>query len=129
LKLHRFGVIDGLSTIKRWGETFGITLEEFHIGHIVTYENDRLREVNYATMWTEVSALRALLKHVGAGEEIEAYYLSPAGKMKLGADELGALASRPRAYIEYLEREVSSLKDSNDRMKGVIRRINRGRSS
>jgi hypothetical protein len=110
--------------LKRWGETFGITLEEFHIGHIVTYESDRLREVNYATMWTEVIALRALLKNVGVGEEIEAYYLSPVGKMKPGADELSALAPRARAYIEYLEREVSGLKASNNRMKGIIRKIN-----
>jgi hypothetical protein len=64
------------------------------------------------------------LKHVGAGEEIEAYYLSPVRKMKLTADELGALSARARAYVEYLERKVSGLITSNNRMKGIIRKIN-----
>jgi hypothetical protein len=41
-------------------------LDEFHHGHIVTYEHERLAEkVTYAVVWTEVCALGALLKHVG----------------------------------------------------------------
>ena len=61
--------------LKRWGETFGISLDEFHYGHIVTYERERLAEkVTFAVVWTEVKALRALLQHVGLGEEIESHY-------------------------------------------------------
>ena len=60
--------------LKRWGETFEVPLDEFHHGHIVMYEQDRLREkVSYPVVWTEVCAFRALLKHVGLGEEIESH--------------------------------------------------------
>ena len=56
--------------LKRWGETFKVLLGEFHYGHIVTYEQERLAEkVTYAVVWSEVCALRALLKHAGLGEE------------------------------------------------------------
>jgi hypothetical protein len=55
--------------LKRWGETFGIRLDEFHYGHIVTYEQERLGEkVSYPVVWTEVCALRALLMNVGLGQ-------------------------------------------------------------
>jgi hypothetical protein len=113
--------------LRRWGETFGITLEEFHIGHVLTYEKDRLGEVNYAVMWNEVIALRGLLKHAGVGEDIESHYMTPLDKMKLTAEEMTALPPRARAYIEYLEREVSILNASREKMKGTLRKINWGR--
>jgi len=31
--------------LRRWGETFGIPLKEFHTGHIRTYQIDRAQEV------------------------------------------------------------------------------------
>jgi hypothetical protein len=59
-------------------------LDEFHHGHIVMYEQDRLREkVSYPVVWTEVCAFRALLKHVGLGEEIESHYMTPLDRVKL----------------------------------------------
>lgn len=114
--------------LQRWAETFGIRLEEFHIGHIVTYEKDRLGEVNYAVMWTEVLALRALLKDVGLGEEIESYYVTPLDKVRLTEEERVALPPRARAYIKHLEQEISGLNAENDKMKSTIRKTNWGRT-
>jgi hypothetical protein len=114
--------------LKRWGETFCTRLDEFQYGHIATYEKERLAEkVSYPMVWTEVKALRALLQHVGLGEEIESHYTTPLEKVKLTADEIQGLPPRARAYIEYLEQEVSGLSASEEKMKGTLRKINWGR--
>jgi hypothetical protein len=114
--------------LKRWGETFAIRLDEFHSGHVAAYEQERLADkVSYPTVWTEVKALRALLQHVGLGEEIESHYRTPLEKVKLTPEELEGLTSRARAYIEYLEREISMLGAEGDKMKGTLRKINWGR--
>lgn len=78
-------------------------------------------------VWAEVCALRALLKHVGLGEEIESHYMTPLDRVKLAAEELEALTPRVRAYIEYLEGEISQLSNESDKMKGTLRKINWGR--
>jgi hypothetical protein len=114
--------------LKRWGETFTIRLDEFHYGHIATYEQDRLAEkVSYSVVWTEVKALRALLQHVGLGEEIESHYTTPFERVKLTAEERAGLTPRVRAYIEYLEGEISQLSHESDKIKGTLRKINWGR--
>lgn len=114
--------------LKRWGETFAVPLDEFHYGHIVTYEQERLAEkVNYRVVWTEVCALRALLKHIGLGDEIERHYMTPLDRVKLTAKELEDVTPRVRTYIEYLEREISTLSRESEKMKGTIRKINWGR--
>jgi hypothetical protein len=114
--------------LKRWGETFTIRLDEFHYGHIATYEQERLAEnVSYPNVWTEVKALRALLQHVGLGEEIESHYMTPFDWVKLTAEEREGLTPRIRAYIEYLEGEISGLSHQSDKMKGTLRKINWGR--
>jgi hypothetical protein len=114
--------------LKSWAEKFEVPLDEFHYGHIVTYEQERLAEkVSYPMVSTEVSALRALLKHVGLGAEIESHYLTPLSKVKLTEEEVRGLSLRARAYIEYLEREVSGLSASEAKMKGTLRKINWGR--
>jgi hypothetical protein len=114
--------------LKRWGETFEVPLDEFHYGHIVTYEQERLGEkVSYRVVWTEVCALRALLKHVGLGEEIERHYMTPLDRVKLTAKELEDVTPRVRAYIEYLEGEISKLSHESEKMKGTLRKINWGR--
>jgi hypothetical protein len=114
--------------LKRWGETFTIRLDEFHYGHIATYEQERLAEnVSYPTVWTEVKALRALFQHVGLGEEIESYYMTPLDRVVLTAEELEGLTPRARAYIEYLEGEISQLSHKSGKMKGTLRKINWGR--
>ena len=51
--------------LKRWGETFGVPLQELHPGHVVTYQNDRGDETTAAQVDAEVSALLALLKQIG----------------------------------------------------------------
>ena len=114
--------------LKRWGETFGIRLDEFHYGHIATYEQERRAEkVTYSVVWTEVCALRALLKDVGLGEEIESHYMTPLDRVRLTAEELKDLTPRARAYIEYLEGEISKLSHESDKMKGTLLKINWGR--
>jgi Trp operon repressor len=64
-------------------------------------------------VWTEVCALRALLKHVGLGAEIETDYMTPLDRVKLTEEERSDLPARARAYIEYLEQEVYSLNTAN----------------
>jgi Trp operon repressor len=114
--------------LKRWGETFGIRLDQFHYGHIATYEQERLAEnVSYPMVWTEVKALRALLQHVALGEEIESHYMTPLDRVRLTAEERAGLAPRVRAYLEYLEGEISQLSHESDKMKGTLRKINSGR--
>lgn len=114
--------------LKRWGETFGIRLDEFHYGHISTYEQERLAEkISYRVVWTEVCALRALLQHAGLGEEIESHYTTPLQRAKLPEEEMNGLPPRARAYIEYLEQEVYSLNSANERTKSTLRKINWGR--
>jgi hypothetical protein len=109
-------------------ETFAVRLDEFHYGHIVTYEQERLAEkVGYPVVWAEVCALRALLKHSCLGEEIESHYTTPLEKVKLTAEEIKGLSPRAQAYIEYLEREISLMNVENDKMKGTLRKINWGR--
>lgn len=115
--------------LKRWGETFNVPLDEFHYGHIVTYEKERLTEqVSYQVVWTEVKALRALLQHLGLGQQIESQYTTPLERVKLTEEEMNGLSPRARAYIEYLEQEVHSLNAANERAKRTLRKINWGRS-
>jgi hypothetical protein len=60
--------------LKRWGETFGIPLHEFHIGHIRTYQIDRAREVETTIVDREVAALLVLLRELNLSAEIERFY-------------------------------------------------------
>jgi hypothetical protein len=114
--------------LKRWGETFGVPLNEFHIGHILTYEEERLADgTTYKEMRSEVLALRALLQHVGLGQQIEAHYTSPHDAVRLTDEERSNLSSRVLAYIEYLERSLSSAESERDRAKTTLRKINWGR--
>jgi hypothetical protein len=114
--------------LKQWGKMFEVPLDEFRYDHIVTYEQERLGEkIGYPVVWAEVKALRALLKHAGLGEEIESHYTTPLEKVKLTTDEIQGLPPRARAYIEYLEQEVSGLSASEEKMKGTLRKINWGR--
>jgi Trp operon repressor len=114
--------------LTRWGETFTIRLDEFHYGHIATYEQERLAEnVSYPTVWAEVKALRALLQNVGLGEEIESHYTTSLDRVKLTAEERDGLTPRARAYVEYLEGEISQLRHESDKTKATLRKINWGR--
>jgi hypothetical protein len=114
--------------LQRWAETFNVPLDEFCSGHIATYEKERLAEVGYPIVWTEVKALRTLLKHAGVGQEIESHYRSPLEKVKLTPEEMQELPARARAYIEYLEKEISGLESEKHVMQNKIRKHNWGRS-
>ncbi len=61
------------------------------------------------------------------GEEIDSHFMTPLEKVKLSAEELTGLSPAAREYIEYLEQEVSGLSASMDKLKGTLRKINRGR--
>jgi hypothetical protein len=114
--------------LQRWAESFEVPLHEFHYGHIATYEEERLGEkVSYPVVWAEIGALRALLRHVGLGEEIESHYTTPLERVKLTEEELSGLSPRARAYIEYLEGKISNLSRESDKMKGTLQKINWGR--
>jgi hypothetical protein len=114
--------------LKRWAETFGVPLEEFHPGHVATYQKDRGEEVSAAQVDAEVEALLALLKYLGLGSEIERYNrtLSEAGE--LTPAEFRALPESAQKYIAKLKEEISDLEAANDRMESRIRRTNWGRS-
>jgi len=114
--------------LKRWGETFGVPLQELHPGHVVTYQNDRGDETTAAQVDAEVSALLALLKQIGLGGEIERRnrLLGDAGEIT--AAEFKALPETTRKYIEKLRQEIYNLQAGNDRMANRIRRTNWGRS-
>ena len=114
--------------LKWWAESFDLELHEFRYGHIVTYEQERLRgNVGYPVVWAEVCALRALLKHIGLGPEIESHHMTPLERVKLTEEERNRLSPRVRAYIECLEQEVHSLNAANERTKSTLRKINWGR--
>jgi hypothetical protein len=112
----------------KWERDFNQPLENLHSGHIATYEKERLAEVGYPIVWTEVKALRTLLKHAGVGQEIESHYRSPLEKVKLTPEEMQELPARARAYIEYLEKEISGLESEKHVMQNKIRKHNWGRS-
>jgi hypothetical protein len=44
--------------LKRWSEMFGVPLNEFQVGHIRTYEQERVAEkVSYAQIQNEILGL------------------------------------------------------------------------
>jgi hypothetical protein len=74
----------------RWGETFGIPLSEFHIGHIRTYQIDRAREVAASIVDRGVETLIALLRELHLAGEIGQYYKGLVGPNELTAEEIEA---------------------------------------
>ena len=113
--------------LNRWGETFGVPLQELHPGHVVTYQNDRGDETTAAQVDTEVSALLSLLKQIGLGGEIECRNRLLVDAGEITAAEFKALPETTRKYIEKLRQEIDNLKAENDRMANRIRRTNWGR--
>ena len=60
--------------LQLWAKEFGIPLREFHLGHIRTYESQRLREQSLHVVNAEVSTLLDLLDSAGLGGEIRSRY-------------------------------------------------------
>jgi hypothetical protein len=69
--------------LQRWGETFGIPLNEFHTGHIRTYQIDRVQEVEARIVDREVAVLLKLLRGLNLSAEIERFYRPLVGTTKL----------------------------------------------
>jgi hypothetical protein len=73
--------------LRRWGETFGIPLKEFHTGHIRTYQIDRAQEVDVTVVNREVAALLKLLRVLNLSAEIERFYRPLVEATKLEPDD------------------------------------------
>jgi hypothetical protein len=114
--------------LKRWGETFGVPLQELHPGHVVTYQNDRGDETTAAQVDAEVSALLALLKQIGLGGEIERRNRSLSESGELTPAEIRALPEPVRKYIDKLKQGILELDAEMERMSNRIQRTNWGRS-
>jgi hypothetical protein len=114
--------------LKRWGETFGVQLQELHPGHVETYQKDRGEDVGSSQVDAEVGALLVLLKELGLGADIERYNHSLSESGELTTAEFRTLPEAVQKYIQRLKREVAELSASNERMKNRIRRTNWGRS-
>lgn len=114
--------------LKRWAETFGVLLQDLHLGHVRTYQKDRGEEAPASQVDAEIDALLALLKQIGLGDEIERYY-QPLGEAgELTPAEINALPEPARKYIDKLKQELSNLRAESARMKNQIRKTNWGRS-
>lgn len=113
--------------LKKWEAEFNQPLEGLHAGHVITYQTERIREVDASVVITEVDALCALLKQAGTGEEIKKYYNPLEEGVKLAPEELDALPRRARMYIYELEQRLKSMSSENALMENKIRTHNWGR--
>ena len=114
--------------LKRWGEIFGIRLIDFHVGHVITYQTERGKEVVAATIHLEVDALLTLLRELHLGTDIERYLEQVRPTSELTTDEVESLPERVRTYIAEAKRELASLRSENHRLKDQIRKANWGRT-
>jgi hypothetical protein len=107
-----------------WAEEFAIPLREFHLGHIRTYESQRIREESLQVVNTEVSTLLDLLDSAGVGDEIRRHYQPLREPDELSPEERASLPERARKYIEKLEGEVRELESTNDQTENRLRKAN-----
>jgi len=107
-----------------WAKEFGIPLREFHLGHIRTYESERLRDQSLHVVNAEVSSLLDLLESVGLGEEIRSHYQPLRAPDELSPEERASLPERALKYIEKLEGELRELEAQSDRTEDRLRRAN-----
>jgi len=111
--------------LRPWAEEFGIQLLEFHMGHIRTYEDLRLRVASREVVNAEVSTLLLdLLELVGAGEEIRMCYQPLQEPEELSPEERVSLPERVLKYIEKLEGELQELEARNYRTENRLRKAN-----
>ena len=99
--------------LNRWGETFGVPLQELHPGHVVTYKKDRGEETTTSQVDAEVGALVALLKGIGLGGEIERRNRPLSESGELTPAEFNSLPEAARNYIDKLRREINELEAGN----------------
>ncbi len=112
--------------LEKWGERFAVRLKDFHIGHIRTYQEERVREVTAFVVNLEVAALLALLREVNAGADIAGCY-RPLKDSDLTPDEMNCLPPRVQAYIHSLKRDISGLQMENDHLARQFKRTTWGR--
>ena len=110
--------------LQHWAAEFGIPLREFHLGHIKTYENQRLSAVSREQVNAEVSTLLGLIESVGVGEEIGARYQPLREPDDLTPEERAALPERALRYVEKLEGEVRDLVAGKLRVEDRLRKAN-----
>jgi hypothetical protein len=111
-------------TLQLWAKEFGIPLREFHLGHILTYKSQRLREESLHVVNAEVSTLLDLLESVGLGEEIRIRYQPLRESDELSQEERASLPERALKYIEKLEGELRELEAANDQTENRLRKAN-----
>ena len=107
-----------------WAEEFGIKLREFHLGHIKTYEEQRLQVASREVVNAEVSVLLSLLDSVGAGDQIRRRYQPLRAPDELSANERASLPERALKYIEKLEHEIQELRARNYGIQNRLRKAN-----
>lgn len=110
--------------LQPWADEFGILLREFHMGHIKTYEDLRLRVASREVVNAEVSTLLDVLESVGVGAEIRRRYQPLREPDELSPEERASLPERALKYIEKLEDELQGLEARNDRTENRLRRAN-----
>lgn len=110
--------------LKYWADSFGLRLGEFHIGHIKTYESERLRDASLQVVNAEVSTLLSLLDSVGVGDEIRKRYQPLREPDELSPEERATLPERARKYIENLESELRRVTDEKNRVGDRLRKAN-----
>ena len=110
--------------LQPWADEFGIQLREFHIGHIKTYEDLRLRTASRQVINAEVSTLLHLLESVGAGEEIRKHYKPLRQPDELSSEDRASLPERALKYIEKLEAKLEELEARSLRIEDRLRKAN-----
>ncbi|GGG89631.1 hypothetical protein [Silvibacterium dinghuense] len=111
-------------SLQYWAAEFGIPLREFHLGHIRTYEMQRLQGESRYVVNAEVSVLLRLLESVGLGEDIRRRYQPLRDPEELSPEERAALPERTLKYIEKLEGEIEVFEARNDRTQNRLRKAN-----
>ena len=109
-------------SLQYWAAEFGIQLCEFHLGHIRTYEMQRLQTETLDTVNAEVSVLLRLLESIGLGDEIRQRYQPLREPDELSPEERAALPERALKYIEKLEGEIKEFEAQNDRSQNRLRK-------
>lgn len=110
--------------LRPWAEEFGIQLQEFHLGHIKTFESLRLQAAPREVVNSELSSLLDLLDSIGAGEEIRRVYQPLREPDELSPEERTSLPERALQYIEKLEGELRKMEARHPRTEDRLRKAN-----
>jgi hypothetical protein len=101
---------------------------DFHVGHVITYRSERIKEVAVQTVDLEMDALLTLLRELHLGTDIEQHYRDADNTSELTQDEIKSLPERVRYHLTDMKRELASRRSENHRLKSQIRKTNWGRT-